>query len=152
MPNLREFSGRIRIMGKRIEENADALVRRTALAVDGAVVMATPVDTGRARSNWQVSIGENAPSGVRPAFAPGEERSTEGENTRQAIDEGKAVINTYNGQGTIHITNNLSYIGRLNDGHSAQAPAGFVEKAVLVGVAAVQGAGSLLQTSLYEEL
>ncbi len=30
----------------------------------------------------------------------------------------------------IFISNNVPYIGRLNNGHSAQAPSGFVEMAV----------------------
>lgn len=153
MADLRQFAGRIRVMGKRLEENADALTRKTALAVDGAVVIATPVDEGRARSNWQVNLDGPA-QGTIPAYEPGQEGSTGGANSRAAVEQGKSVIGQYKG-GTgsaIHITNNLPYIKRLNDGWSGQAPAGFVEKAVLVGVAAVQGAGSLLQKALEEEL
>lgn len=141
-------------MGKRIEENADALTRKTALAVDAAVVIATPVDEGRARSNWQVNLDGPA-DGTVDAYSPGEEGSTGGANTRAAIEQGKSTISTYQGGragAAIHITNNLPYIKRLNDGWSGQAPAGFVENAVLVGVAAVQGAGSLLQDALKEEL
>lgn len=151
MSDLRQFAGRIRVMGKRIEKNADAMTRKVALAVDSAVVIATPVDTGRARSNWQVNLGSPA-DGTREAYTPGAEGSTGGANAQAAIDQGRAEIAKYKGGSAIHITNNLPYIGRLNDGHSAQAPAGFVEKAVLVGVAAAQGAGSLLQDALKEEL
>jgi hypothetical protein len=32
--------------------------------------------------------------------------------------------------GVVEITNNVEYIAKLNDGHSAQAPAGFIEAAV----------------------
>lgn len=142
MADLRRFAGRIRVMGKRIEQNADALTRKVALAVDSAVVIATPVDTGRARSNWQVNIGAPA-DGTREAL------DTSGQ---AAIAQGQTEIAKYKGGSAIHITNNLPYIGRLNDGWSAQAPSGFVEKAVLVGVAAAQGAGSLLQNALKEEL
>lgn len=154
MADLRQFAGRIRVMGKRLEENADALVRKTALAVDAAVVIATPVDEGRARSNWQVNLDSPA-DGVIEAYEAGKEGSTGGANARKALDQGKEVIQDYEGGrpgSAIHITNNLPYIKRLNDGWSAQAPAGFVEKGVLVGVAAVQGAGSLLQKALKEEL
>ncbi len=151
MADLRQFAGRIRVIGQRIEQNADAMVRKVALAVDSAVVIGTPVDTGRARSNWQVNIGSPA-DGTREAYSEGKDGSTGGANAQAAIDQGKAEIGKYRGGSSIHITNNLPYIGRLNDGWSAQAPAGFVEKAVLVGVAAAQGAGSLLQTSLREEL
>lgn len=151
MTDLRTFAGRIKVVGKRVEDNADRLTRKVALAVDAAVVIATPVDTGRARSNWQVSLGEAA-SGTREAFSEGKDRSTESANTQAALEEGKAVISEYKGGTDIHITNNLPYIGRLNEGWSAQAPSAFVEKAVLVGVAAVQGAGGLLQNAIKEEL
>ena len=142
MADLRQFAGRIRVMGKRIEKNADAMTRKVALAVDSAVVIATPVDTGRARSIWQVNLGGPA-SGTRDALD---------QTGQAAIAEGRTEIAKYKGGSAIHITNNLPYIGRLNDGWSAQAPSGFVEKAVLVGVAAAQGAGSLLQNALKEEL
>lgn len=151
MASLRQFAGLIRIIGRRVEQNSDALTRKVALAVDAAVVMATPVDTGRARSNWQVAL-DVAPEGTREPYSPGEEGSTSGPNAQAAIDQGKQVIGSYTTGKTIHITNNLPYIGRLNDGHSAQAPSGFVEKAVIVGVAAVQGASGLLQQGLREEL
>jgi len=151
MADLRQFAGRIRVIGKRIEKNADAMTRKVALAVDSAVVIATPVDTGRARSNWQVNLGGPA-SGTRDALDPGKEGSTSGPNAQAAIEQGQTEIAKYKGGSSIHITNNLPYIGRLNDGWSAQAPSGFVEKAVLVGVAAAQGAGSLLQNALKEEL
>ncbi len=151
MADLRTFAGRIRLIGKRIEENSDVLTRKVAVAVDGAVVLATPVDTGRARSNWQVEI-DSAASGTIEAHVPGKEGSTGGPNAQMAMDLGKERIADYKSGQTIHITNNLPYIGRLNDGYSAQAPAGFVENAVLVGVATVQGAGSLLSDALTEEL
>lgn len=151
MPSLREFSGRISIRAKRIDENADALVRKVALAVDTAVVLATPVDEGRARSNWQVGIGI-APEGTREPYYPGEQGSTEAANAQAAIDQGKRMIQRYTKGSTVHITNNLPYIQKLNDGHSAQAPAGFVEKAVVIGVAAAQGAGSLVQGAIKDEL
>jgi len=131
VPSLSEFSRRIIIIARRAEQGADELVRKVALAADQAVVMGTPVDTGRARSNWIVSLGVPA-TGTIDAYAPGEARSTEAANTQAALDQGEAVISRYTGgEGTsIHITNNLPYIQRLNDGYSAQAPANFVEQGV----------------------
>ena len=138
MPNLSEFSRRITLRGRKVTEGADALTRRVALAADQAVVMGTPVDTGRARSNWIVALGA-APSQTIEAYSPGEAGNTEAANTQAALDQGEAVIRGYRGEGQeIHITNNLPYIQRLNDGYSAQAPANFVEQAVLEAVQVVQ--------------
>jgi hypothetical protein len=129
--DLNKFAQRIRRVGDRIATNADKMTRKAALAIDATVVLATPVDTGRARGNWQVEL-DNAKEGtVEPQDRSGQ----------AAINQGKGVIAQYNGDTSkeIHITNNLPYIGKLNEGHSAQAPAAFVEKAVMVGVEAVRG-------------
>jgi hypothetical protein len=40
------------------------------------------------------------------------------------------VLSGYDGRQTIWILNGLPYIERLNEGHSQQAPAGFVETAI----------------------
>lgn len=144
--DLKDFSRWARQLGDRVEKNADHLVRTCALAIDGAVVIATPVDTGRARANWQVQL-DNPATSTREPFSPGHEGSTGGDNARAAIEEGKGVIASYKGgrpNACIHITNNLPYIGRLNDGWSAQAPAAFVEKGIMVGVKAIRNAGGIV--------
>lgn len=154
MADLGAFAARMRQIGANIERNADRTVRRCALAVDGAVVLATPVDTGRARSNWQVSLDKPVTGTIEP-YAEGQGGSTGGVNSRSAIEQGKGVIAGYKGgriEAAICITNNLAYIGRLNDGYSAQAPAAFVEKAAMVGVAAIRGKGSLLSQVLNDEI
>lgn len=137
--DAKRFAIRMAALGDNVDRNAMKLVRKVALAVDATVVSATPVDTGRARSNWVAEIGKPA-EGTRDAYVPGEEGSTVGENTRAALNQAKTMIATYQTGDTIHLTNNLPYIGALNDGHSAQAPAGFVQTAVLDGVAQVPGA------------
>lgn len=131
--DLGSFGRKMRVRGRVVAENADKLTRSVAVAVDSAVVFATPVDTGRARSNWQAEL--DAPAGGTVA-------TLGGGAAQQSIDKAQAVIQQYNGDGnsSIHITNNLPYIGRLNDGWSAQAPSGFVEAAVHAGAARVKGA------------
>lgn len=135
--DLRRFANRIDLIAGRIEPNAHKAAKLTALAVDQTVVMATPVDEGRARANWQVQAGI-APSNVIPPYAPGEGGSTSAQNTQAALEQGKIAISTAAPGQEIHITNNLPYIGALNDGHSAQAPANFVEQAVNVGIETVR--------------
>lgn len=131
--DLRGFSTRMAVLGQTIETNASKLKRKVAVQVDGAVVLATPVDTGRARANWQVELN-NVPDGTLP------EPNSAAEGTRAALDNAKSTIARAQPGDTIVIVNNLPYIQRLNDGWSAQAPANYVEKAVLVGAQAVKGA------------
>jgi len=142
MAGFREFGKRMQKHGENVERNASALVRKCALAVDATVVLATPVDEGRARANWQVALGGPASGEIDP-YAPGKGGSSGAANASAALAQGKAVIATHT-KGAIHVTNNLPYIGRLNDGYSAQAPAGFVQTAVLAGVKAVRGAQGII--------
>lgn len=136
MGDLRSFSKTMKLIGANISTNADVLVRKVALAVDSTVVLATPVDTGQARSNWQVSLDQPEQATI-PAYDPGKGGSTAQSNTDKAIEQGKQVIGSYKGGVDICIANNLDYIDDLNNGKSTQAPAGFVEEAVLAGVAMV---------------
>ena len=131
--DLRGFSQRVRLQGKAIEDNATRLLRRTASAIDSAVVLATPVATGRARANWHAEIN-SASLAVTTDVSP---------SGSEAITAAKPIIDKAQAGDTVHITNNLPYIGRLNDGWSAQAPAGFVEEAVQVGIDTVRNADLL---------
>lgn len=139
MGDLREFAKRIRLKGEAVEKNTDEIVRRTALVIDSAVVMRTPVKTGRARANWRAQLGsangETLPAPASPA-----------DGAQQALQEAQAAVAGYQGEGAIHITNSLPYIKPLNDGHSSQAPAGFIETAVQDGARAVQSARNLTGT------
>lgn len=111
-------------LGKRVDRNVPKLLRQVALSVDQAVVTATPVDTGRARSNWRVSV--NAPlDGEIETYGPG------GTAIAGAIAQARgAVSRVDSARDVIYISNNLPYIGRLNDGTSAQAPKGYVQLAI----------------------
>lgn len=133
MATLAQFARRMRQLGRNVEENAPRATRRVALAVLQTVVTSTPVDTGRARSNWVVSSSGVPRRSERDAFSPGEGGSTAEQNSEVAISVGGQEIDRYRGQVGITISNNLPYIEALNDGSSAQAPAGFVETAVQVG-------------------
>ncbi len=137
--DLKGFERRMGVLGNTVGDNAHKLLRKVGLAVDGSVVIATPVDTGRARSNWIVNSG-SAATDTREPYSPGKEGSTGGPNAQAAIDQGKATIAAHPKGADLHITNNLAYIGKLNDGSSAQAPPLFVEKAVQAGVNTIRAA------------
>lgn len=140
MASLGTFSIRIRVRADRVSDNVGRTVRKTALAVDQAVVLSTPVDTGRARSNWRVSLGSR-PRGVINPYSPGSGLGRgEQQNAQAAMAQAAAAVAQRRDGQDIYISNNVPYIGKLNDGSSRQAPAGFVQQAVMAGVAAVKGA------------
>jgi len=134
---LRKLSIRFKGLSKDFPEKANALMRRVALAVDQSVVISTPVDTGRARSNWIVSIGSDN-TAVIDAYVQGSALGVgEGGNAREALAQGRTALLTRRSGQTIFLSNNVPYIQRLNDGHSAQAPINFIETAIMEGVRAI---------------
>jgi len=130
--NMRGFAHRMRAVADGATANSDKLIRQLALAVTMVVVKRTPVDTGRAKGNWQANLGGPA-VGALPTPAGGEAQAVAG-----AISRANEVAAQYRGGVPVHITNNLPYIQRLNQGSSDQAPAGFVQAAVAVAVRKVQ--------------
>lgn len=83
------------------------------------VIISTPVDTGRARHGWNITIG--SPSTTVPP---------EGKYSMPNItDHGLSTIISVSPEQVIYITNRVHYIEKLNAGSSRQAPARFVELA-----------------------
>lgn len=98
-----------------LERRTTDLMRMATIEFYRQITISTPVDTGRAREGWDISI--NAPSAKLPP---------EGNYTYHAgVPDVPAVTIT----DKYYITNNVPYIGRLNNGYSRQAPARFVELA-----------------------
>ena len=98
-----------------------------AFALYSSIVKKTPVDTGRARGNWNITVGHDdttASTRTKPQF--------------KSVDEVPKV----EGDETIYISNNLPYITKLEyggypnppkggkgktiNGYSKQAPEGMV--------------------------
>jgi len=115
-----------------INAAASQLAVDTALAIVGDLVYHTPVDTTKALSNWTVTLDAPA-SDYLPAFYPGKGGETQVASAQEALALAKAVLAKKQPGQTIFISNNAPYIVRLNDGYSGQQPAGFVERAVLIG-------------------
>ena len=89
---------------KKVIQLTQEVVKKTAFDIDKEIVEQTPVDTGRARSNWLPSINsprtDEVDAGQKPDIAP--------------------IISGYTINDTIFIANNLPYIERLNNGWSQQ--------------------------------
>lgn len=89
----------------------------------------TPIDFGWASASWFIGVGQPPTSngGQLPKSGAGAVVGREGEQSTTVAQ----FVTSYDytqGQ-TVYVTNNVPYIGRLNRGWSAQAPAGFVEDA-----------------------
>jgi hypothetical protein len=127
---MSDFAVQLRSFGDKAIENSETVVRKTALDILRRVVRRTPVGNpslwqnpssappgytgGRARANWQATIG------------------TPAQGTIESTDQGRAmrnaptVLRRIRGDVSVYLTNNLPYITELETGHSQQAPRGMV--------------------------
>jgi len=140
-PDPRGFEQRMRELGEAIEAGTRQLANDVADAVQQHIIEATPVShletghSGRARNNWVATI--NTPwtqANYNGPFDP---------SGRAQMEINSSVIANNKRGRPIYIANNLNYIGLLNDGYSAQAPAGFVQSALLIGMRVAKSASIL---------
>lgn len=130
--NLLTLADAIAKRRKAIPEAASKLAVETALTIVGDLAYKTPVDTSQALSSWEVTL--DAPSQNKPGpHFPGKQGSSYRASAAETIARAKAILKSKKPGQVIYITNNQPYIRKLNDGSSAQQPAGFVERAVLIG-------------------
>ena len=116
-------------MGKQTEFIVAALegfvedvMKKVTVETTANLIEDTPVDLGWARANWVPQIGE-----PRTTVVGTPNDVTSGPQERGITE----VITQYKmNKGSIYITNNVPYIGRLNDGSSQQAPTAFVQSAI----------------------
>lgn len=132
MADLFELSRRMKVLSATLPKTANEEAKQAGLTILGALVWGTPVDKSKALSNWQVSV-DTPNTAQRQPYFPGEKGSTYAESAQAAFEVGKTVILSKLPGQKLFITNALPYIRRLNDGYSSQAPAGFVERSVMLG-------------------
>ena len=110
--DTRQFDLNISAFVKKVGILPEKLVKSVAFDLFARVVKKTPVDTGRARSSWNIAVNKQDLS-MKP----------EGLSSYPPARAGLLSV----GPGDIvWTTNNLPYVGELENGHSWQAPLGMV--------------------------
>lgn len=118
--NLRQFNIEINNFCKKVPGMVTEIQKKIVLESLRQIVLSTPVDTGRARGNWQVTIAQ-----------PSEAVLDNGDkNGIATITKGLAVLTALPSFQVVYIANNLEYIEFLEDGTSKQAPEGMVSMTV----------------------
>lgn len=94
---------------------------RNEIALFGlrGVVLRTPVDTGRARGSWSVSMNAIRTVDRGP-------QGSESQATSASMNSGVAEIASADPFGVLYIVNAIPYIGFLENGSSKQNPAGML--------------------------
>lgn len=118
---------------EKVGEQAEMAVKKATIDLFSDVVRATPVDTGRAKGNWQPTIGAPA-AGQTAALDP---------SGGGAMSEIVSTVSAGEMGQTFYLSNNLPYIERLEYGsHSKQAPNGMVRLNVQRWQAIIDAAAS----------
>ena len=108
MNDVVHFNVNLNKFVKKIGIEAEVAVRKIAFDVLRGVTKKTPVDTGRARANWNLGY--------------------QSINTKITSDTTFKLVEPPKGSGNkvIYITNSLPYISALENGSSQKAPKGMV--------------------------
>ena len=94
-----------------IDKEIEKQLRAKSLKAFADVKLMTPVDTGQARNSWYIGYTEK--------YFDGEVGSTSNITILAPKDKPQEII----------VTNGVTYIQFLNNGHSQQAPMKFIESA-----------------------
>jgi hypothetical protein len=133
MRTLRDLANWLeRVAIKLPEQASNERAKKAAEIILADLIAVTPVDTTKAVSNWQIGLGTPAHETL-PPYAPGKSGATASISRAAALSVGKQLLAIKKPEQPVFISNPLPYIRRLNNGWSKQAPAGFVERAVLLG-------------------
>jgi hypothetical protein len=113
----REFAIELdRDFEEKVEGRLLEVVQKIGLETLARVVMKSPVDTGRFRGNWNVSINSADYSTSADVDPFGGATIARGQTPILGLPEPEAIW----------VSNGLPYANRLENGWSAQAPAGMV--------------------------
>ncbi len=96
---------------KDIDTTVEKEIRARSLKAFADVKLMTPVDTGQARNSWYIGYTEK--------YFKGKEGSS----------SNIQILTPKNKPQEIIVTNGVTYIQFLNNGHSKQAPTKFIESA-----------------------
>lgn len=135
MGTIFEFEGDLDKFAKQVGIDYDTVVKRVAFDLFTRIVQKTPVDTGRARASWNISIGEPVFT-VAPDNQPAMTEADIRAKASRMLAAGRKLTEP------VWITNNLPYIivleeggypinpkkktGKTKGGFSVQAPHGMV--------------------------
>lgn len=103
--------------------------QKLVLEIDKGLVLSTPVDTGRARSGWNVSINRVDLQEYRDwVSSTGEKSGVPGATGQSVLSRHEETIRKIEPEHTVFLSNNVPYIEFLDKGSSRQAPQGMVDK------------------------
>lgn len=114
------FASDLRRFANLTSQKMEAVVKSSLVRIGTSIVVKSPVDTGRFRSNWLAAYG-TADTTVNMSVDP---------SGQAALNRLKMSVNGLNFREYFYFTNSLPYAKGLEYGDSAQAPGGMVRVSV----------------------
>jgi hypothetical protein len=127
MARKRRFSRDINDFITKTGFRADVVLRKVGLDAFAGVLQHSPVDQGRFRGNWRIGINETDLTITEDVPARSAGTKHKDPPTPAEVAYGNVAVLSAEFGDTIHITNNLPYAKRLEEGYSDQAKGGVVE-------------------------
>ena len=115
---MSKWSVSLHALAEKAKADLETVARKATFELFRAVVLRSPVDTGRFRANWNASYGA-----ADYATSASTDR---GRGVQQAIRALTMPVG-----GIVYLSNGLPYASRLEYGWSKQAPNGMVRLSVL---------------------
>lgn len=110
------FASDLKRFADKAKKRPQQVQRAVFMELSRRIIQRTPVDTGRARGNWQPTIDSPSLTWTENTDKSGSGSIANTVLTAAGVGRDQALF----------LTNNLPYIGRLEYGHSQQAPTGMV--------------------------
>lgn len=133
--SLRSLAGRMKRRANQMERTVETAIRQGALAALRAATVATPVDTGNARVNWNLFVKDPKieirplPTGVKISKA----EANKAVSARARFRAKKFKVDDE----TIWLTNGVRYIRGLDTGNVSKKGGQMSAKAVIAGRKAI---------------
>lgn len=132
--NQRRFDRLLRVAVEDIGITVQQAQRKIALDIFGDLVAETPIKTGRAMNNWNISVNIPDRTITDVGGTEGAIESIKQSAALQALSELAPFS-------TVYLSNSLPYIVDLNEGSSDQAPAYWVDRAIFNNLNAFEAIG-----------
>lgn len=123
--NQQQFTRRLLFTGVQVQRAANLLGADACLFIGKRLVYSTPIDTGRAKSNWRASRSKPHSTILDEAYVPGKYggsdpadprvNDTTAQNMAAAIQQITQQCRMRKNNQPMYLTNNLPYIGILEE-------------------------------------
>lgn len=121
---MTSLSNQFKKAKKNLDKKIAKAIRKTAISKFNQVIIQTPVDTGRLRGNWQVSINQPKHNILFEGVPQGKKIGRT-ENIESKLSKSIDL------KDVLYLTNNLPYAERIENGWSKQRPAKWVNRIMM---------------------